>query len=317
MENKLNILVLDQNHPILNNKLKSLGFIIDEKYNESKEDIKYYIENYVGIIIRNRFALDESFLKKAKKLKFIARVGSGIENIDQNFAKKKNIKIINSPEGNQNSLAEHTLGMLLTLLHNIKVSDSEIRNGIWKREQNRGDELLNKIIGLIGYGVMGQAFAKKIFKLGMSTLCYDIIPNKSDDFAQQVDLDVIIKKCNIISLHLPYNESTKYFINQNFIDIMHNPFYLINTARGYCVNTKDLIRGLKSKKIKGACLDVLEFESSSFENIHINKYFEDFNYLITSNNVILTPHIAGWSLQSNKKMALIIVDKIKTMFNII
>lgn len=317
MENKLKILVIDKNHPILNNNLKKLGFIIDERYNESKKEIENNIEIYCGIIIRNRFFLDDCFLKKAKKLKFIARVGSGIENIDKNFLEKQGIKLINSPEGNQDSLAEHALGMLLTLLHNIKTSDIEIRNGFWKREKNRGDELMHKTIGLIGYGVMGKAFARKIFGLGVSILCYDILPNKSDIFSQQVTLDIILQKCNIISLHLPYNKSTKYFINEKFINKMNNSFYLINTARGYCLHTKDLIIGLKSGKIKGACLDVLEYETFSFENININNHCEDFNYLITCNNVILTPHIAGWSLQSNKKMSLIIIEKIKKIFNII
>lgn len=316
MENKLKILFLDKNHSILKNSLKKIGFIIDEKYYESKKEIESNIEHYSGIIIRNRFNLDSCFLKKAKKLKFVARVGSGIEHIDREFINKKNIKLINSPEGNQDSLAEHTLGMLLTLLHNIKISDSEIRNGLWNREKNRGNELMNKTIGLIGYGVMGKAFAKKILSLGVSILCYDVLPNKSDQFVQQVDLDIIIKKCEIISLHIPYNQSTKYFINEKFINKMKNSFYLVNTSRGLCVNTKDLIVGLKSGKIKGACLDVLEFENFSFENIDISKNSEIFNNLISSNKVILTPHIAGWSLQSNKKMALIIVDKIKKIFNL-
>lgn len=309
MEKQIKILSIDENHPLLNQLLRIEGFLVDEKHVESKEEIEKILINYFGIIIRSRFPLDENFLKKAKNLTFIARVGSGIENIDSQYAQNQGIKILNAPEGNRDALAEHTLGMLLILLHRIKIADHEIRNGMWERKKNRGDELMNKTIGIIGYGVMGHAFAKRLSGFGVRVLCYDILSNKSDKFAQQVNLEVIFHECDVISLHLPQDKSTKYFINQEFIDSMKKSFYLINTARGNCVNTKDLIHGLKLEKIKGACLDVFEFENSSFENIQIENK-EDFNYLIRSNKIILTPHIAGWSIQSNKKMAKIIVNKI-------
>lgn len=317
MEKKLKILSIDKNHPLLNNSLRKIGFLVDELYDDTKTNIEKIIMNYIGVIIRSRFVLDKEFLKKANNLKFIARVGSGIENIDYKFAKNRGIKVINCPEGNRDSLAEHTLGMLLTLLHRIKISDFQIRNGIWKREENRGDELMNKTIGIIGYGVMGNAFAKRLIGLDVSVLCYDILPNKSNRFAHQVDLEEIFQKCEVISLHLPQNESTKHFVDNKFISSMYHSFYLINTARGDCINTTDLVSGLRSKKIKGACLDVIEFETSSFEDIEISQKKQDFNYLLYSNNVILTPHIAGWSFQSNQRMAEIIIDKIKKFFKIL
>jgi len=306
----IKIISIDENHHSLNENLRKNGFKVEEFHSESKSEIEKIIHQYQGIIIRSRFPLDESFLKKASNLKFIARVGAGMENIDSEFAKKNNILLINASEGNRDSVAEHCLGMLLMLMHRIKISDFEVRNNIWKRAENRGDELMHKTVGIIGYGIMGKAFAKRLSGFNVNVLCYDIIENIGDEFAVQVDLKTILNDCEVISLHLPQNESTHYFIDKTFVNSMKNPFYLINSARGQCVKLDDLVEGIESNKIKAACLDVLEYEKSSFE-VDFSKN-ETMNYLKNSQKVVLTPHIAGWSIQSNEKMAKIIVEKILT-----
>lgn len=305
----MKIISIDENHCSLNKSLREFGFIVDEHYSTSREEITKIISNYQGIIIRSRFPLNEEFLKNATQLKFIARVGSGMENIDREYCKNKSIHLINAPEGNRDALAEHALGMLLTLMHKIKSSDNEIRNGIWLRSENRGDELMNKTVALIGYGIMGKAFSQRLSGFSVNVIFYDILDKKHEqEFAKQVSLIEIFETADVVSLHLPQNETTNYFVDKEFIKKMKKPFYLLNTARGSCVCIDAIIQGLKFKKIKGACLDVLEFEKSSFEIDEKNK--EKLQQLFKFENVILTPHIAGWSLQSNEKMAKLIVERI-------
>lgn len=309
----MKIISIDENHFTLNESLRNFGFTIDEHYSTSKDEIIKIISDYQGIIIRSRFPLNEDFLKYATQLKFIARVGSGMENIDKEYCKNKSIHLINAPEGNRDALAEHGLGMLLTLMHKIKSSDNEIRNGIWLRTENRGDELMNKTVALIGYGVMGKAFAQRLSGFSVKVLFHDILDKSEEqEFAKQVSLNKIFETADIISLHLPQDNTTRYYIDKEFVEKMKKPFYLLNTARGNCVSTEDLIEGLETKKIKGACLDVLEFEKSSFEIDEKNQ--EKLQRLFKFDNVILTPHIAGWSLQSNEKMAKIIVERILNFY---
>lgn len=309
----MKVIAIDENHFSLNESLRNYGFTVDEHYSTTKEEIIKIISDYQGIIIRSRFPLNEDFLKYATQLKFIARVGSGMENIDKQYCENQSIYLINAPEGNRDALAEHGLGMLLTLMHKIKSSDNEIRHGIWLRAENRGNELMNKTIALIGYGIMGKAFAQRLSGFSVRVVFYDIL-NKvhEQEFATQVSLHEIFETADVVSLHLPQDESTRYFINKQFIQKMRKPFYLLNTARGSCVCIEDVIKGLESKKIKGACLDVLEFEKSSFD-IELENQIK-LQQLFNFENVILTPHIAGWSLQSNEKMAKIIVERILTFY---
>ncbi|MDO4880335.1 MAG: 2-hydroxyacid dehydrogenase [Capnocytophaga sp.] len=311
----MKILHIDSNHKLMLNQLNEAGFQNDIDYTSSKEEIEKKIQNYDGIVIRSRFSIDKNFIDKATNLKFIARVGAGLENIDCQYAESKNIQLISSPEGNRNAVGEHTLGLLLALLNHFKKADQEIKKGIWLREENRGYELDYLTVGIIGYGNMGKSFAKKLRGFDCLVLCYDIKENVGDANAKQVSLEEFQKSVDILSLHTPETPLTKNMINKEFIHSFSKNFWLINTARGKSVNTADLVEALKTGKIKGAGLDVLEYEESSFENFFTKKLPEPFEYLINAENVILTPHIAGWTMESKTKLAQVIVDKIKLLAN--
>ncbi|WLD24053.1 2-hydroxyacid dehydrogenase [Flavobacterium dauae] len=311
----MNILHLDTNHPLLINQLQQIGFKNDEDYTSSKEEIEQKIALYDGIIIRSRFKIDRSFLDAATNLKFIGRVGAGLENIDCEYAETKGIQLIAAPEGNRTAVAEHALGMLLNLMNKLSYVDREVRQGVWKREENRGIEIEGKTVGIIGYGTMGKAFAQRLKGFDCNVICYDIKPNVGNENAVQVSLQELQKQTDILSLHTPQTPETYHLINKQLINGFEKPFWFINTARGKSVNTNDLVEALKSGKIKGAGLDVLEYEKSSFENMFSdNELPKAFKYLITADNVLLSPHIAGWTLESKEKLAQIIVDKIKAKF---
>ena len=300
----MKIIFIDTTHPKLIKDLNYKGFICDQAYDKSRSEILKIIKSYDGIVIRSRFKIDKAFINAAKKLKFIARAGSGTENIDLHYANKKNIKCFNAAEGNRQAVAEHALAIILNLLNNIRVSDQEIRRGIWEREKNRGIELSDKTIGIIGFGNTGSSFAKILENFNVKILAYDKYKEK---YKFQSNLDEILELSDIISLHIPLTEETKYLVNENFIDKAKKPFYIINTSRGQCIETKALIKGLKDQKILGACLDVFEQEKNSFEKIGENA---DLKYLIESNKTILTPHIAGWTFESNYKIAETLSKKI-------
>lgn len=308
----MKILLLDKNHPLITDQLLEKNFILEEDFTSAYDEVCSKIQNYDGIIIRSRIPLDANFLNKGKNLKFIARVGAGMENIDIPVAEKLGIQLINSPEGNRDSVAEHVVGMLLILMNRLFIASQEVKNGIWLREENRGDELLGKTVGLIGYGNMGKATAKRLSGFGCKVIFHDILPNISDEFATQVSLEELKDQAEVLSLHIPLTEETHYLINEKFISEMKNDFYFVNTARGKNVETKYLVEALKSGKVKGACLDVLEYEKSSFENLESEN--EDLQYLLCSEKAIVTPHIAGWTHQSKEKLAQVIVDKIVSSF---
>ncbi|MEM8999479.1 MAG: 2-hydroxyacid dehydrogenase [Bacteroidota bacterium] len=309
----MKVLHLDTNHPILLEQLAELGFENDEDYNATKKEIEAKIHLYDGIIIRSRFTIDQQFLDKATQLKFIGRVGAGLENIDTHCAKLKGIFLASAPEGNRNAVGEHTLGMLLSLMNQMPKAHREIQKGKWDREGNRGVELDGKTVGIIGYGNMGKAFAKKLQGFDVEVICYDIIGGVSDQNARQVGIMEFQQKSDIVSLHIPQTELTVGMVNAEFIDGFHKPFWLLNTARGKCVVTKDLVKALKSNKVLGAGLDVLEYEKKSFENMFAQKP-KSFKYLRKAKNVLMTPHVAGWTIESKEKLAQTIVDKIKARF---
>lgn len=306
----MKILAIDSNHELLNRGLRDAGFVVDEDHHSPREEIMKIISDYDGIIIRSRIPLDKEFLNHAKNLKFIGRVGAGLENIDQETALRQQIIMFNAPEGNRDAVGEHAVGMLLMLMNRLRIADSEFRNGIWKREENRGDELMGKTVGIIGYGNMGKAFAQRLKGFGVNMICYDIKANVGDENARQVELDEFLRESDVVSLHTPQAPDTNGIINCGFINSFRKPFYFINTARGKSVVTKDLVEALKSGKIKGACLDVHEYEKSSFEKLDVEDLSEDFQYLLQSEQVILTPHIAGWTHQSKEKLAEAILNKI-------
>ena len=312
----MKVLHLDTNHSTLLKQLYDAGFENHEDYTSSKTEIEKKVHDYDGIIIRSRFSIDQSFLEKAINLKFIGRVGAGLENIDIDYAYSRGIELIAAPEGNRNAVGEHSLGLLLSLFNKLDKADKEVRKGKWMREDNRGIELDGKTIGLIGYGNMGKAFAKKLRGFDVTVLCYDIKPNIGDENCKQVSLEGLQQNADVLSWHTPQTEDTKQMINTNFINSFSKEFWLINTARGTSVVTKDLVKALKAGKILGAGLDVLEYEKSSFENLFSNnKIPEAFKYLINADNIILSPHVAGWTIESKERLAQTIVDKIKKRFS--
>ena len=307
----MRVLHLDSNHDILTQGLSKLGCTNVFDFKSSKEDIVAIIENYDAIVIRSRFPIDKVFLDAAQHLRFIARVGSGLENIDVTHAKSLGIEIISSPEGNANAVGNHALAMLLGLLNNLPKGAQDIANGNWEREGNRGEELDGKTIGLIGYGHTAGRFAKKLQGFDVKVLCHDILPNKGDENAMQVSLAVLQEQADIVSLHLPQTPETKAYINVDFINQMAKPFWLINTSRGNQVVIDDLLEAMENKTIKGAGLDVLPFEKSSFEQLDHNPQLQQ---LIDNPHVLLSPHVAGWTHQSKERLAQIIVDKVKDRF---
>ena len=310
----MKILHIDMNHPLMIQQFSDLGFENHEDYNSSKTEIEEKVHLYDGIIIRSRFKIDQPFLDKAINLKFIGRVGAGLENIDCNYAKKKGIELITAPEGNRNAVGEHALGMLLCLFNKLNTADTEVKQGKWLREHNRGLELDGKTIGLIGYGNTGKAFAKKLSGFDTSVIFHDLVNGLGDEYASQVSLKELQAKADVLSLHIPQTELTIGMVNSVFIHQFKKSFWLINTARGKSVVIKDLVSALHSGKVLGAGLDVLEYESSSFEDLFSSEPPKDFQYLIKAKNVLLTPHVAGWSVDSKVKLAEIIVDKVRTIF---
>lgn len=315
----MKILHLDNNHPLLVKQLEEAGHTNVENFTISKEETEAIIADYEGIVIRSRFKIDKQFIDAAPRLKFIARVGAGLESIDIPYAESKGIYLISAPEGNRNAVGEQSLGMLLSLFNNLNRADAQVKAGHWNREPNRGVELEGKTVGIIGYGNMGKAFARKLQGFDCKVLCYDIKEEVGDSNATQVSLSLFQEEVDVVSLHTPWTPQTDKMVNTTFINAFTKPFYLINTARGKSVVTKDLVAAMKAKKILGAGLDVLEYEKLSFENLFTtdgnSNLPEPLQYLIEQDNVLLTPHIAGWTVESKIKLAQTIVNKILGRFS--
>ena len=311
----MKVLFVDRVHSVLEDRLDNLGFTCEQDYTSSRSEILAEISKYQGLVIRSRTPIDSEFLEAATSLKFIARSGAGLENIDCEKAKGLGIHLFSAPEGNRQAVGEHALGMLLNLFNNLSKGDSEIRSGKWNRKANRGIELSGKTIGIIGYGNMGKAFAKCISGFNCTVLAYDNIKTDySDDYVCESTLENIQEKADIISFHTPYNESTHHYLECDFIAKMNKPFYIINTARGKVVRTESLVKGLKDGAILGACLDVLEFEKASFENMFDTEIPASFQYVLDSKKVLLSPHVAGWTEESYYKLSAVLADKIETVF---
>tara|TARA_B100000927_G_scaffold55450_1_gene42391 strand:+ start:437 stop:1357 length:921 start_codon:yes stop_codon:yes gene_type:complete len=298
------VLFIDTTHKYLIDQLEKKNIICDFEFSKTKSQIEKIIAKYDGIVIRSRFKIDKKFIDAAKKLKFIARAGSGLENIDIKYAEQKKIKCINAAEGNKQAVAEHALALILNLFNKINQANNELKSGKWLREENRGIELSGKKIGIIGFGNTGSSFVNLLKNFDLELLVYD---KYKQNYEYKSSLKEIFEKAEILSLHVPLNDETKKYIDKSFINKMKKPFYLINTSRGQCVDTKALIRGIKENKVKGACLDVFEHEKTSFEKLKRNR---DLTFLLNSNKTILTPHIAGWTTESYFKIAKILSEKI-------
>lgn len=305
----------DSNHPLLMSLLEKAGHHNVEAYTQTKEQILENQHLYDGIVIRSRFNIDRAFMEAAPNLKFIARVGAGLESIDVKFAEERGISLISAPEGNRNAVAEHSLGMLLSLFNKLNNADREIRRGYWNREANRGIELDGKIVGIVGYGNMGKAFARKLKGFEVEILCYDIQPGVGDQHARQVNWDEFQQRADVVSLHTPWTPETNRMVNSEFINGFEKPFWFLNTARGKSVVTADLVQGLVEGRILGAGLDVLEYEKTSFESLFEEKEVPAaLQELMFLENVIFTPHVAGWTVESHQRLATTIARKISDKF---
>lgn len=306
---------IDKVHPVFMEQLVDKGVQCDDFTSCSSEELMENIADYQGIVIRSKFKVDKAFLDAATSLKFIARAGAGMENIDIAYAEDKGIMLFNSPEGNRSAVAEHAMGMILSLMNHLNRVDSEVRNGIWLRTENRGHELKGKTVAIIGYGNMGHSFAKRLSGFEVNVIAYDKYrKNYADFFAKESTWEEIYEKADIVSLHVPQAQDTINLIDKERLSQFKKSIYIINTARGKNLNTSDLLDAIDEGKVKGACLDVLEFEGASFESLEKNN--EVFKRLIESDRVILSPHIAGWTHESNYKLSDFLFKKINAHFSL-
>jgi len=305
------ILFIDSVHEVLHQRLESAGFACEMHHTAAREELLLIAKNYFGLVVRSRISIDKEFLDAASSLEFIARSGSGLENIDVKYAQSKRIEIFNSPEGNRDAVGEHAIGMLLMLMNNLHRADVEVRNGLWRREENRGHEIAGKTIGIIGYGVMGSGFAEKLSGFGCNIIAHDKYKKGfSSSRVKEVSLEEIFRETDILSIHLPFTDETKYYVNEEFVSRFHRPIYFINTSRGKIVETSALVSALKNGKVKGACLDVLEHEKSSLEGLESDALSNDLKFILKSDSVVLSPHIAGWTNESYFKLSDVLADKI-------
>jgi len=311
----MKVVFLDTVHPILEERLTKKGFHCVDATKSDLETCHSLVNDAIGIVIRSRFPMHESFLKHAPKLQFIARSGAGMENIDEDYCVQRNIQLFNAPEGNRNAVGEHALGMLLALLNKFIPGDKEVRKGVWNREGNRGEELDGKTVGIIGYGNNGRAFAKKLRGFECNVLVYDkYVESISDEFVTQVTLEKLYQESDVISFHIPQNAETLYWVNDAFFESLAKPIYLLNLSRGKIVDTAAVLKAITHQKVKGAGLDVLEFEKASFENFSDGERLAVFQELILSEKVILTPHVGGWTTESYFKLSDVLADKILTHY---
>lgn len=311
----MQVLFLDSVHPILEKALTAKGYACQHDYLCTPEALLQKIESFTGIVVRSRITVDRALLEHALNLKWIARSGSGLENIDTASAKELGIQVFSSPEGNRDAVGEHVIGMLLMLLNRLHFANAEVKAMQWNREKNRGLELASLTVGIIGYGHMGSALAQKLKGFGCRIMAYDKYRKGfgSED-VQESSLEVICEKADVVSIHLPLSDETKYFVNQQFISSMKKPFFLVNTARGQHVDSTALVEGLKSGSVRGACLDVLEYEKRSLEGLDVTELPEALRYLLQSDEVVLSPHVAGWTEESYEKLSLVLAQKIDAAF---
>lgn len=307
------VLFIDKAHPHLQTQLEAMGFQCDHQITASKAHLATILAEYEGIVIRSRIDLDSVFLSQTKHLKFIARTGVGLEHIDLDYAEHKGIAVFNSPEGSRDAVGEHSLGLLLCLMNNLSKADREVRAGQWIREPNRGVEIKGKTVGIIGYGNMGNAFAKRLQGFDAHRIiAYDKFKlDYGNAFAEAVSLEALQEESDIISIHIPYLPENHHFINGAFLDQFRKPIWLVNTARGLVLHTADLVERLKNGQIQGAALDVLEYEESSFAHLELDELPEPFQYLRQAPNVVLNPHIGGWSHEAKLGHAQVLVEKIR------
>jgi len=307
----MKVLIIDKMHESIISLLNEINIEVDYVPNITRTEIFPVLENYEGLIVRSKTSIDADLLQYGKNLKFVARAGAGVDQVEIDELEKRNIRLLNAPEGNRDALAEHAIGLLLSLFNKINTADQEVRKGIWDREGNRGVELMGKTIGLLGFGFMGQAFAKRLSSFGCKILAHDAEKTGfSNDWVEEVSLDRLRDESQILSLHIPLNSKNDRIINYHFLMQFKKLEYIINTSRGEVLVLKDLLQLLHEKKIKGAALDVLENEKLNDLNGSEETVFQE---LIKLKQVILTPHVAGWSVESYRKINEVLYQKIKTL----
>jgi D-3-phosphoglycerate dehydrogenase len=307
----MKVVFIDTVHPILEERLQAAGFECVDATSKSREECAQVVEDAHGIVVRSRFPMDEAFLSHAKELKFIARAGAGMENIDEEYTEKRGVILYNAPEGNRNAVGEHALGMLLSVFNKLHTADRDVRDGKWQREHNRGVELDGKTVGLIGFGNNGQAFAKKLRGFDVEVLAYDKYKEGfGSERVEEVEMESVFKRADVLSFHIPQTDETKFMADTDFFAAFEKPIYVINLSRGKIIRTSALVEALKSKKVLGAGLDVLEYEKTSFESFFEQDLSPDFKYLLDAENVILSPHVGGWTHESYFKLSDVLADKI-------
>lgn len=307
MKNK--ILIIDDLHPAFAEKATTLGFEVDDKPLITRAETLAIIKDYIGIAVRTKFKIDKELFDAALNLKFVARAGAGLDNIDIVAAKERNIQLINAPEGNRDAVAEHAIGLLLSLMNNFRNADTQIRNGVWDREGNRGYELKGKTVGIIGYGFMGQKMARKLAGFEVNVIAYDKYQTGfGNEYAREVSMEEIVKHSDVLSLHIPLTTETKQMVDDEYFYHFKKPIFFINTARGEIVNTAALLKNINSGKVLGAGLDVLEVEK--FPNLEEQTWFKE---LKNNEKVILTPHVGGWTFDSYRKISEVLAQKLAEM----
>ncbi|MBM54991.1 MAG: hydroxyacid dehydrogenase [Euryarchaeota archaeon] len=309
----MKVAFLDTVHPILLDRLNSNGYICEELYNISREEIlKGGLEEYTGLVIRSRLTIDARLLASLPSLKWIARSGSGLDNIDVEEAEARGVKVINSPEGNRDAVGEHCLGMLLTILHKIKSGDRSVHEMQWLREEHRGEELGAKTVGIIGYGVMGSAFAEKLSGLGCRVIAYDKYKKGFGSTAvEEVSEEDFFLQSEVVSIHVPWTPETKGMVDADWLRRFEKPIILLNTSRGAVVKTGDLLDAIDSGKVRSAGLDVIEYEGRSLEGLELDEGSQTtLNRLLSNDQILITPHVAGWSVESHYRLSSVIADKI-------
>jgi D-3-phosphoglycerate dehydrogenase len=305
------VLFIESVHEVLHRRLEAAGYTCECRYEATREELIANAHGYSGLVVRSRIKIDKAFIDAATNLRFIARSGSGLENIDVGYAESKGIAVYNSPEGNRDAVGEHALGMLLMLMNNLRQADADVRAGRWPREENRGYEIAGKTVGIIGYGLMGSSFARKLSGFGARVIAHDKYKSRfSDECAVPVSLDELKAEADIVSLHLPLNYETHYYADAHFFTSFAKPFYFINTARGKNTDTAALVEALKNGRVRGACLDVIEYEKASLEGLEKDPSLTAMRDLIAMSNVVLSPHIAGWTHESYEKLSSVLADKI-------
>ena len=303
------ILIVDELHPVFKERAIALGYEVDDEPLFTREQTLAAISAYQGIAVRTKFRIDQELMAAAPSLKFIARAGAGLDNIDEAYALSRNITLLNAPEGNMDAVGEHAIGLLLSLMNNFRNADQEVRNGIWDREGNRGYELKGKTVGIIGYGFMGQRFAKKLSGFEVNVIAYDKYKTGfTDAYAKEVSMEEIVRQSDVLSLHIPLTGETRQMLNEEYLFHFRKPFFFINTARGEIVNTAAILAAIKSGKILAAGLDVLEVEK--FPALADQYWFSD---LKNAGKVILTPHVGGWTFESYRKISEVLAEKLSSV----